>query len=507
MRYRDLWLLTLTPCVWAQTIAFQHHAVSPIETWLDAITVGPDSAIWVTNPINGQISRVTAAGAVSSFQVAHCTPPEACGLAGITAGPDGALWFTNITNSTISRITTAGVVTAEYRVPGLGSPWSITPGPDGALWFCAQSNHGNQIGRITTSGAFTMYPVPYPAKPSSEPQSITTGPDGALWFSENNFVGRITTAGAFTIYPVTLAGTDSHLAGITTGPDGALWFGAGQAIGRITTAGAISYFPVPSNVQISVQSIASGPQGELWFTETAGADLYSITTSGTVSSYFPPFTTDYGGFGLFVTAGPGGTLWFSDGNTMGEAVFPTAVLNVSPTYGTYGTPVAFTGSGYGPGETVAIYSAGIGSPLIASAVADSSGSISASGLVPPATFGERLFLGMGQTSGKLGAPLFQMDPSVSVAPESGPPGTLVTVAGWGFWSFEECNIDFGGTPLGILTAGLHGSFAGPSEFTFNVPEGTPPGVYSISAGESFYATASANFTVNGTIGTQSHSLP
>ena len=497
MRFQSLLLLTFAPLVGAQTIAFQHHAVSPIDTWLNAVTTGPDGAIWTTNPINGQISRITTAGAVTSFQVAKCSPPFSCGLEDITAGPDGAVWFTNWSHGTIGRITTAGAVT-EYTVPGYGAPWGITAGPDGALWFCAQYNTDNQIGRITTSGAITMYPIPYPAKPISRPQSITTGPDGALWFSANNYVGRMTTAGAFTIYPVTIADPEiEYLAGITTGPDGALWFGAGQAIGRITTAGAISYFPLSANFPLSVQSITSGPQGVLWFTESAGASLYSMTTSGTVSSYFPSFTTDYGGFGLYVTPGPGGTLWFTDGNTLGEAVFLTATLNVSPNFGFHGTPVTFSGSGYAPGELVNIYSAGIGSPVIAKGVADSSGNVTASGYVPQATFGERLFLGLGQTSGKLGAPLFQMDASLSAAPSSGPPGTSVTVQGWGFWSFEGFNIDFGGTPLGSLTTNIHGSFGRKSAFTFTVPEGTAPGVYSISTDAGpYYAQASVNFTVN-----------
>ena len=40
---------------------------------------------------------------------------------------------------------------------------------------------GNKIGRITTAGAFTEYPIP---TASSNPEGITAGPDGALWFTE-----------------------------------------------------------------------------------------------------------------------------------------------------------------------------------------------------------------------------------------------------------------------------------------------------------------------------------
>ena len=56
---------------------------------------------------------------------------------GITAGPDGALWFTETFNGKIGRITTAGLIT-EFPVPAkFGQLNMITAGPDGALWFTA----------------------------------------------------------------------------------------------------------------------------------------------------------------------------------------------------------------------------------------------------------------------------------------------------------------------------------------------------------------------------------
>ena len=74
-------------------------------------------------------------------------------------------------------------------------PIGITPAADGALWFC--ENAGNRIGRITTAGAITEFPVP---TPGAGPDGIVAGPDGNLWFSEAHLsqVGRITPAGEVT---------------------------------------------------------------------------------------------------------------------------------------------------------------------------------------------------------------------------------------------------------------------------------------------------------------------
>ena len=98
-------------------------------------------------------------------------------------------------------MTTSGQITC-YQLPGPdGSafPTDIVSGPDGALWFTEA--HGDRIGRITTKGEVTEYPIPTTGAFASD---ITVGSDGALWFTESsgNKVGRITTKGELTEYPL-----------------------------------------------------------------------------------------------------------------------------------------------------------------------------------------------------------------------------------------------------------------------------------------------------------------
>jgi hypothetical protein len=70
---------------------------------------------------------------------------------------------------------------------------------DGHLYL-QETSPNSQLGRITTAGVVTEYPVP------SGPGGITAGPDGALWFTEDHGkIGRITTAGAITEYAVPTA--------------------------------------------------------------------------------------------------------------------------------------------------------------------------------------------------------------------------------------------------------------------------------------------------------------
>ena len=50
---------------------------------------------------------------------------------GIAAGPDGNLWFSDVVGNRIGRISTAGTI-SEFPVPTANSqPLGITAGPDG----------------------------------------------------------------------------------------------------------------------------------------------------------------------------------------------------------------------------------------------------------------------------------------------------------------------------------------------------------------------------------------
>lgn len=235
----------------------------------------------------------------------------------MTAGPDGALWFTESnTDSTVNkigRVTTAGVFT-EYPVPQSsgfqGMSYAITPGPDGNLWFDLSS----AIGRITTGGIFTRIGLSNISIASGGGiANMAPGSDGAMWFTDQlNFaIGRITTSGVFTEYRLANPCTfGPPLRGITPGPDGAIWFSdiCNGSIGRITPAGSVVEFVVPhlqSDPTHNVaDSMAVGPDGALWFSESTQS-VGRITTDGVVTEYPVGYPT----FGI--TRGPDRAMWLS----------------------------------------------------------------------------------------------------------------------------------------------------------------------------------------------------
>ncbi len=269
-----------------------------------AIVAGPDGAMWFTeSSLNSgnffaKIGRITTSGAITEYPL----PDPLSGPTGIVAGSDGALWFIEAANNKIGRITTSGTLT-EIHLPATETAgvYGIAAGPDGNLWM-TEDQGANKIVQLTTSGVFTVFTVATFVNAGS--LFITAGPDGALWFTDQfSKIGRITTSGTITEYPLPTP-NDSPF-GIAAGPDGALWYTdfLGQ-VGRVTTAGVFTaQYPTQNGAP---GAIAAGADGAMWFTDTGKIGRLFIpgftTGSGTCT-----YTLDSGG-AAFPAAGGNGTV-------------------------------------------------------------------------------------------------------------------------------------------------------------------------------------------------------
>ena len=306
-------------------VAAHEHGVGRSRAMTSSDPLGPDLKLVLASSANPRRGCSAASAAASRGSVHRTWPRRA-----ITRGSDGALWFTLYGDSdgpgAIGRLTTAGAFT-EYPTPFAPSFAGLAAGPDGALWFSAfaPDQFGNYyIGRMTTAGVVTQYLLPNHGPAGAKGRAyptyvwdIVAGPDHAMWFPEfnsdqngNSYIGRITTTGVITEYllPTQYAAPTY----ITLGPDGALWFTgffpSGRGIGRITTRGAVTWFSDPVNPSISYNDIATGPDGNLWLTDSAGGSfIWRVTTAGTFTKY----TIPSGGWPWRITRGPGQDLLFT----------------------------------------------------------------------------------------------------------------------------------------------------------------------------------------------------
>jgi sugar lactone lactonase YvrE len=225
----------------------------------------------------------------------------------------------------VAKVTTSGVVT-EYTIPTANSgPLGIAEGPDGNMWFTEGS--ANRVANVTIAGVFTEYVVP---RADSGPYGIAAGPDGNIWFTESGTyvqgtevftgaVAKVTTSGVFNEYIVPTPSAVPQ--DIAAGPDGNLWFTetAAYKIGKVTTSGVFTEYEAgaanesapPALRASSPLGIAAGPDRNLWFVDLTSDKVGKITPLGVVTKYAIPTANSTP---LGIAAGPDRSLWFTETN-------------------------------------------------------------------------------------------------------------------------------------------------------------------------------------------------
>jgi len=202
------------------------------------------------------------------------------------------------------------------------SPKAITVA-GGSLWYGEfHSGAFDSIGNMTTSGVITDYNLGYPSGQTSFTiNSLATGSDGNVWFNGRSgtsvYTGSLSiSTGAVTFQPSSVVSSSSAPGSLTTGSDGNLWY-------YVKTAGSPSYTYLlrlnPStgaettmhtftDTYASFTSLASGPDGNLWLTDSYNKRVLGIdvATGANLASYTMPTLGSVPGD---ITDGPDGNLW------------------------------------------------------------------------------------------------------------------------------------------------------------------------------------------------------
>ncbi len=287
------------------------------------VAVGGD--YWYTLTSLSEIVSSSSTGSYRVFDTKQATNTGTPQPTAITLGPDGNLWYADYSGA-IGRMTPSGV-DREFSLDTSTSVRyvnSITSGPDGNLWFTTYDCKADRIGRITTTGKVTLYPL---HTKCNEPTGITTGPDGNLWFTElQNRVGRITPEGKVD----TFAAPSSNLypQNIITGPDGNLWIADTAYNGIVSVVSPSGHFLkqfTDPHQSAAVYNLTVGSDGNVWASEsgvlpdgvTFTSGLARITPSGIWTDYRLPDSDEipYG-----ITAGATNQIWFTIYGRAGKPV-------------------------------------------------------------------------------------------------------------------------------------------------------------------------------------------
>ena len=206
-----------------------------------------------------------------------------------------------------STLTTVfALALASCTLAGRVTPTGAPPGvpPD-----VVQKGNGAQFVQFTPHTLGALY------------SAIVLGPDKNLWFIDENAASlvRIGEGGAI---------KEFSLSGVLTGNGVSMAVGADKSfyildessnVIRVNEKGHAQSFPIPSGDTTSIDGLALGPDGNVWFAEFN--HIGKITPAGKITEFaYPPgfSTNQYGG----VTTGSDGNVWFaeSSGNAVGRIV-------------------------------------------------------------------------------------------------------------------------------------------------------------------------------------------
>lgn len=280
------------------------------------IALGPDGNMWFTEACtngelgSGKIGRIAPSGEIIELDV----PVKEGSPSYIQPGPKNELWFSWFAAGTIGSISVSGAV-KEYPVAN-GTTYGLTFASDGNMWF--GDLQGNAVGRLTPDGTTTKFPLPHEGQ---HPEDLTAGKDNSIWFTEDygtiGAIGRITTQGQITEYPLHPArplaprrADYPAVGGIAVATDGAVWFTESNLnrIAKRSPAGTITEYSIPTPNSRAV-GVVAGTRGDVWFTEGYGNKFGHVTAQGKITEYKIP-SPDSGPSGIALDAS--GNVWVAE---------------------------------------------------------------------------------------------------------------------------------------------------------------------------------------------------
>ncbi len=311
-----------TPIPVISASQFRYYPLSGANPF--AIVAPPDGNLWVTESGLGQVAKISTSGQTVSYELEPGAAVNTVEPLGLVVAPDGSLWIAERNAFAIAHVTTDGVVRAQLPTGGTNGPDTIAYGSDGNLWF-TQDVVPSIVGQMTQGGQYTGVIVPQSV------YDVTAGSDGNLWLAAGTGVIRLTTAGTSTVYPAPMAGgsTLGQIQSVCTASDGNVW-AAGitstQAYAlKITPSGTYSAYAAPGSLppqNTDVPGMATigcaGPHvfvaASLQHQQSGPTILTEFTLTGSVvqARQVPPTGSQPMPIVSSMTLGPDGALWFVD---------------------------------------------------------------------------------------------------------------------------------------------------------------------------------------------------
>jgi virginiamycin B lyase len=264
------------------------------------------TSVWLLATGLDQVIHVTDAGEATEFQL----PKSGLGIQLSQAG-DGTVWVPEHDRNAIAGIAPDGSA-QECTLPGTSrEPQSTSAAADGSVWVAEE--HGGAIAHLV-DGRFTEYPIGLPGVRGAEVQA---GEGGEAWFSVMGapILGHISPTGD--VERIQIGGSGTCL-GLLATRDGAVWVAdfSGDRLVRVAKERSQLVWTTPDGAK--PQSLALGPAGVVWVTESGIDTLARVEGSALEQKVKTGRWPDH----LVIT--PDGWAWFTEyyGNRVGRIRLP-----------------------------------------------------------------------------------------------------------------------------------------------------------------------------------------
>jgi hypothetical protein len=363
--------------------------------------------------------------------------------------------------------------------------FTIPPTPTGAYLFTGKDAQGVTASVSVAIGAALS------VTPTSGPVNGTALGLAATGFAANSAITISWNRGPVCNGTTSAAGSFSCAFVVPPAPDNLYTFTAVDASSDTATAtylldSLLSENPSSGPVGTLITFQGSGFNANVlvtltWIPVTGGPSVTACTAeSSPTGSYTCSFS---------VPDVPSGKYTFSatqGSGTMTVVFTVSSSLTANPTEGPVGTSVTFTGTGYRGLHKVDVnWTGGVACSQTSSTV----GSFSCSFGIPATPYGVHTFIA-NDTAGDSARATFTVVPQLTVAPISGPVGTLLEFNGTGFNRSSSIAVTWAAGPVCTSTTSTEGSF----QCTVSLPAATY-GVHLFTATDGMGHAATASFSV------------
>lgn len=271
----------------------------------------PQGNLWVGAFRDGKMLRYTYNGQTQVYDVAVQNIDPAKGPMNLYADPrDSSVWFSAL-GGYIVNLKVDGTV-RTYTIPSANSmPMGVRGDSQGDIWFSEMFT--NNIGVVRKNGTVQEFAIP---NRGALPTGLTVDKFDNKWFVMSGVgkIGVLRANGKFDEYKLPIGAHPMGISYSSSQASDLIWFTEtiGNKIGSITQDGQIKLYRVPTALALPMM-VMEDRAGDVWFTEMMGNQIGKLNVSNgsyRMSEFKIP-TAMSGPMGMAMHPA-NGSLWFSE---------------------------------------------------------------------------------------------------------------------------------------------------------------------------------------------------